>query len=31
MSSVKFDPIEVASKDFHKQRQIADIFTIDVN
>ena len=27
----KFGQIEVASKDFHKQRQITDIFTIDVN
>ena len=31
MSSFKFGQIEVASKDFHKQRQITDIFTIDVN
>ena len=30
MSSFKFSPIEVASKDFHKQRQITDILTIDV-
>ena len=28
---VKFGQIEVASKDFHKQRRITDIFTIDVN
>ena len=27
----KFGHIEVASKDFHKRRQITDIFTIDVN
>ena len=27
----KFGQIEVTSKDFHKQRQITDIFTIDVN
>ena len=27
----KFGQIEVASKDFHKQRRITDIFTIDVN
>ena len=27
----KFGQIEVASKDFHKQRQITDIFTIGVN
>ena len=27
----KFGQIEVASKNFHKQRQITDIFTIDVN
>ena len=27
----KFGQIEVASKDFHKQRQITDIFTFDVN
>ena len=27
----KFGQIEVASKDFHKQRKITDIFTIDVN
>ena len=27
----KFGQIEVASKDFHKHRQITDIFTIDVN
>ena len=27
----KFGQIGVASKDFHKQRQINDIFTIDVN
>ena len=31
MSSFKFGPIEVVSIDFHKQRQITDIFTIDVN
>ena len=31
MSSFKFGQIEVASKDFYKQRQITDIFTIDVN
>ena len=27
----KFGQIEVASKDFYKQRQITDILTIDVN
>ena len=27
----KFDQKEVASEDFHKQRQITDIFTINVN
>ena len=27
----KFGQIGVASKDFHKQRRITDIFTIDVN
>ena len=26
----KFGQIEVASKDFHKQRQITDVFTINV-
>ena len=31
MSSFKFGQIEVASKYFHKQRQITDIFTIYVN
>ena len=31
MSSFKFGQIEVASKDFHKERQITDISTIDVN
>ena len=31
MKMFKFGQIEVASKDFHKQRQITDIFTIDVN
>ena len=31
MSSFKFGQIEVASKYFHKQRQIPDIFTIYVN
>ena len=31
MSSFKFGQIEVASKDFHKQRQITDLFTIDEN
>ena len=31
MSSFEFGLIEVASKDFYKQRQITDIFTIDVN
>ena len=30
-SSFKLGQIEVASKDFYKQRQITDIFTIDVN
>ena len=27
----KFGQIEVASKDFHKQRQVTDIFSTDVN
>ena len=31
MKMFKFGQIEVASKDFHKQRQITDIFTTDVN
>ena len=31
MFSFKFGQIEVAPKDFPKQRQITDIFTIDVN
>ena len=31
MSSFKFGQTEVASKDFHKQIHIAEIFTIDVN
>ena len=31
MSSFEFGLIEVASKDFYKQRQMTDIFTIDVN
>ena len=31
MSSFKIGQIEVASKDFYKQKQITDIFTIDVN
>ena len=31
MSSLNLGQIEVASKDFQKQRQITDIFTIDVN
>ena len=31
MSSFKFDQKEGAYKDFHKQRQITDLFTIDVN
>ena len=31
MSSFEFGLTEVASKDFYKQRQITDIFTIDVN
>ena len=31
MSNYKFAQIEVASKDFCKQRQIADILKIDVN
>ena len=31
MSSFKFRQIEVASKDFYRQRQMNDIFTIDVN
>ena len=31
MFSFKFGHKEVASKDFHKQKQITDILTIDVN
>ena len=31
MSSFKFSQIEVTSNDFHKQRQVTDILTIDVN
>ena len=31
MSSFKFGQIKDASKDSHKQRQITDIFTINVN
>ena len=31
MFSFKLGQIEAASKDFYKQRQITDIFTIDVN
>ena len=31
MSSFKFGQIEVAYKDSHKQRNITDIFTINVN
>ena len=31
MSSFKFGQIEVVSKDFHKQRQVTDTFTIVVN
>ena len=31
MSTFKFGQTEVTSKDFHKQIQITDIFTIDVN
>ena len=31
MFSFKFGQIEVASENFHKQRQVTDIFTIDVN
>ena len=31
MSFFIFGQIEVTSKDFHKQRQVNDILTIDVN
>ena len=31
MSYFKFGQIEIASKDFCKQKQLTDIFTIDVN
>ena len=31
MSCFKFDRIKVATKDFHKKKQLTDIFTIDVN
>ena len=31
MSSFKFGQTKVASKDFHRQKQITDILTIDVN
>ena len=31
MSCLKFIYIEVASKDFHKQRQVTDKFTIQAN
>ena len=31
MSSFKFDQKVNASEDFHKQRQVTDIFSIDVN
>ena len=31
MSCFKFGQIEIASKDFCKQKQLTDIFTIDVN
>ena len=31
MSSFKFGQIEIASKDFHKQKHVADILIIDVS
>ena len=31
MSCFKFGQTEIASKDFYKQKQLTDIFTIDVN
>lgn len=31
MSNFKFVQIQVASKGFYKQKQLTDIFTIDVN
>ena len=31
MSSFKFGQIEVASKEFHKQRQVTDIFMMNIN
>ena len=31
MSCFKLGQIEIASKDFYKQKQLTDIFTIDVN
>ena len=31
MSSFKFGQNEAASKDFYKQRQVTEIFTIEVN
>ena len=31
MSSFKFTQKEVASKDFHNQRQVTDMFTISIN
>ena len=31
MPSFKFGQIEVASKDFQKERQVTDIFTINVH
>ena len=31
MSCFKFGQIEIASKDFYKQKQLTDIFRIDVN
>lgn len=31
MSCFKFDQIEIASKDFYNQKQVTDIFTINVS
>ena len=31
MSCLKFIPIKIESKDFHKQKQVTDIFTVDKN
>ena len=31
MSSLKLGQIEVAPKDFYKQRQVADMLTVNIN